>query len=95
MVGEGGASEAIIPLKNDSNSLNLWEKTGRLLGTYEKSSSSNYNSEFNFTYSPVITANNVTGVKEVLEKDAKMIYEQFKNYFDKYQRETFRRGNGR
>lgn len=95
MVGEGGASEAIIPLKNDSNSLNLWEKTGRLLGAYEKSSSSNYNSEFNFTYSPVITANNVTGVKEVLEKDAKMTYEQFKNYFDKYQRETFRRGNGR
>lgn len=96
MVGEGGASEAIIPLNKDANSMNLWEKTGRLLGAYEKDTTSNNTSNtFNFTYSPVVNAKDATGVKEVLENDARMSYEQFKSYFDKYQRETYRRGNGR
>lgn len=96
MVGEGGASEAIIPLTGDSNSMNLWEKTGRLLGAFDNSSSSNNtNTTFNFTYSPVVNAKDVAGVKEVLENDARMSYEQFKGYFDRYQRETYRRGNGR
>jgi TP901 family phage tail tape measure protein len=96
MVGEGGASEAIIPLTGDSNSMNLWEKTGRLLGAFDNSSSSsNTNTTFNFTYSPVVNAKDATGVKEVLENDARMSYEQFKGYFDRYQRETYRRGNGR
>lgn len=96
MVGEGGASEAIIPLTGDSNSMNLWEKTGRLLGAFDNSSSSsNTNTTFKFTYSPVVNAKDATGVKEVLENDARMSYEQFKGYFDRYQRETYRRGNGR
>lgn len=96
MVGEGGASEAIIPLTGDSNSMNLWEKTGRLLGAFDNSfSSSNINTTFNFTYSPVVNAKDAAGVKEVLENDARMSYEQFKGYFDRYQRETYRRGNGR
>lgn len=96
MVGEGGASEAIIPLTRDSNSMNLWEKTGRLLGAFDNSSSSNNtNTTFNFTYSPVVNAKDAAGVKEVLENDARMSYEQFKGYFDRYQRETYRRGNGR
>ena len=96
MVGEGGASEAIIPLTGDSNSMNLWEKTGRLLGAFDNSSSSsNANTTFNFTYSPVVNAKDAAGVKEVLENDARMSYEQFKGYFDRYQRETYRRGNGR
>lgn len=96
MVGEGGASEAIIPLTGDSNSMNLWEKTGRLLGAFDnRSSSSNSNNTFNFTYSPVVNAKDAAGVKEVLENDARMSYEQFKGYFDRYQRETYRRGNGR
>ena len=96
MVGEGGASEAIIPLTGDSNSMNLWEKTGRLLGAFDNSSSSNNtNTTFNFTYSPVVNAKDATGVKEVLENDARMSYEQFKGYFDRYQREKYRRGNGR
>lgn len=96
MVGEGAYSEAIIPLNNDRNSLNLWEKTGRLIGAYENknSSSSSYN-EFKFTYAPVVNASDSTGVREVLEKDAHMKYEEFKNYFDRYQKEIFRRGNGR
>ena len=96
MVGEGGASEAIIPLTGDSNSMNLWEKTGRLLGAFDNSSSSNNtNTTFNFTYSPVVNTKDAAGVKEVLENDARMSYEQFKGYFDRYQKETYRRGNGR
>ena len=96
MVGEGGYSEAVIPLNNDPNSLNLWEKTGRLIGAYEnKDSSSNSYNEFKFTYAPVVNASDSTGVREVLEKDAHMKYEEFKNYFDRYQKEIFRRGNGR
>lgn len=96
MVGEGGYSEAVIPLNNDPNSLNLWEKTGRLIGAYEnKNSSSNSYNEFKFTYAPVVNASDSTGVREVLEKDAHMKYEEFKNYFDRYQKEMFRRGNGR
>ena len=96
MVGEGGYSEAVIPLNNNPNSLNLWEKTGRLIGAYEnKNSSSNSYNEFKFTYAPVVNASDSTGVREVLEKDAHMKYEEFKNYFDRYQKEMFRRGNGR
>ena len=97
MIGEGGYSEAVIPLNNDVNSLNLWEKTGRLIGAYENTGSqSSYNNEFKFTYAPVVTASNAEGVKEVLENDARMKYEEFKAYFDRYEREMFRRGrNGR
>lgn len=97
MIGEGGYSEAVIPLNNDINSLNLWEKTGRLIGAYENAGSqSSYNNEFKFTYAPVVTASNAEGVKEVLENDARMKYEEFKAYFDRYEREMFRRGrNGR
>lgn len=32
LVGEGGASEAIIPLEKTANSMSLWEKAGRALG---------------------------------------------------------------
>ena len=97
MIGEGGYSEAVIPLNNDVNSLNLWEKTGRLIGAYENiGSQSSYNNEFKFTYAPVVTAPTAEGVKEVLENDARMKYEEFKAYFDRYEREMFRRGrNGR
>ena len=96
MIGEGAYSEAVIPLNNDSNSLSLWEKTGRLIGAYEnKNSSSNSYNEFKFTYAPVVNVSDSTGVREVLEKDAHMKYEEFKNYFDRYQKEMFRRGNGR
>ena len=34
-VGEGGSSESIIPHNSSQRSLNLWEKTGRLIGAYE------------------------------------------------------------
>ncbi|NLU09445.1 MAG: phage tail tape measure protein [Tepidanaerobacter acetatoxydans] len=32
LVGEGGVSEAIIPLEKTANSISLWEKAGRALG---------------------------------------------------------------
>lgn len=32
LIGEGRASEAIIPLEKTANSMSLWEKTGRALG---------------------------------------------------------------
>lgn len=97
MVGEGAYSEAIIPLNSDKNSLNLWEKTGRLIGTYENNTNQNsYSNEIKFTYASVITANNTQGVREVLQSDARMKYEKFKTYFERYERELFRRGrNGR
>lgn len=97
MIGEGAYSEAVIPLNNDSNSLNLWEKTGRLIGAYEsKGSQIPYSNEFKFTYAPVVNASNADGVREVLEKDARIKYEEFKSYFERYQQEMFRRGrNGR
>lgn len=97
MVGEGAYSEAIIPLNNDKNSLNLWEKTGKLIGAYENNTNQNsYSNEIKFTYAPVITTNNVHGVREALESDAKLKYEEFKSYFERYEREKFRRGiNGR
>lgn len=97
MIGEGAYSEAVIPLNNDSNSLNLWEKTGRLIGAYEsKGSQIPYSNEFKFTYAPIVNTSNADGVKEVLENDARMKYEEFKTYFDRYEREMFRRGrNGR
>lgn len=93
MVGEGNSSESIIPLNNSERSLNLWEKTGRLIGAYRNKDNNQSYNEFKFTYAPVINAKDSNGVKEVLENNAKMTYQEFKSYFDRYQRENFRRGN--
>ena len=97
MVGEGRTSETIIPHEKTANSLNLWEKTGRLLGVYEKSNTNNesYNNDFSFTYAPVINAADSSGVAEVLAKDKVNSYNQFKDWMDRYQRERFRKGDGR
>lgn len=97
MIGEGGSSEAVIPLKKDDNSLSLWEKTGRFLGAYEnkKETVNNSTSKFEFVYAPVVTVKDSIGVKEVLNKDARMKYQEFNNFMEKWQRENKRRGNGR
>lgn len=94
MVGEGNSSEAIIPLNGSNRSLNLWEKTGRLLGA---NSNSSYieTSEVKFVYSPVIHANDFAGVQEVLNKDAKLKYQEFENFMRKYEKERYRKGYGR
>lgn len=97
MIGEGGSSEAVIPLKKDDNSLSLWEKTGRFLGAYENKNETvnNSTSKFEFVYAPVVTVKDSIGVKEVLNKDARMKYQEFNNFMEKWQRENKRRGNGR
>ena len=91
-VGEGGNSESIIPHDNSQRSLNLWEKTGRLIGAFEKTDSSN---SFTFTYAPVINANDSKGVDEVIKKNQIDAFNEFKNMMKKYERENIRRGNGR
>lgn len=97
MIGEGGSSEAVIPLKKDDNSLSLWEKTGRFLGAYESKNETinNSTSKLEFVYAPVVTVRDSKGIKEVLDKDARMKYQEFNNFMDKWQRENKRRGNGR
>ena len=91
-VGEGGSSESIIPHDNSQRSLNLWEKTGRLIGAYENGNNS---SSFNLTYSPVIYANDSKDVDSTLRKNRDEAFNEFKNMMKKYERENIRRGNGR
>lgn len=91
-VGEGGNSESIIPHDNSQRSLNLWEKTGRLIGAYE---SSNNSSSFTFTYSPVIYTNDSQNIDNTLKKNKDEAFDEFKNMMKKYERENIRRGNGR
>ena len=91
-VGEGGSSESIIPHDNSQRSLNLWEKTGRLIGAYENGNNS---SSFNLTYSPVIYANDSKDVDNTLRKNRDEAFNEFKNMMKKYERENIRRGNGR
>ena len=91
-VGEGENSESIIPHDNSQRSLNLWEKTGRLIGAYESSNNSN---SFTFTYSPVIYANDSQNIDNTLKKNKDEAFDEFKNMMKKYERENIRRGNGR
>ena len=91
-VGEGGSSESIIPHDKSQRSLNLWEKTGRLIGAYENGNNS---SSFNLTYSPVIYANDSKDVDSTLRKNKDEAFNEFKNMMKKYERENIRRGNGR
>ena len=96
MVGEGNSSEAIIPLNNSERSLNLWEKTGRLLGA--NSNTSNVpqdNTQIQFIYNPVIHANNSTELQSILNNDAKLKYQEFENFMRKYEKERHRKGYGR
>ena len=91
-VGEGGSSESIIPHDKSQRSLNLWEKTGRLIGAYENGNNS---SSFNLTYSPVIYANDSKDLDSTLRKNRDEAFNEFKNMMKKYERENMRRGNGR
>ena len=91
-IGEGASSESIIPHDNSERSFNLWEKTGRLIGAFEKTDSSN---SFTFTYAPVINANDSKGVDEVIKKNQIDAFNEFKNMMRKYENEEKRRGRGR
>ena len=91
-IGEGASSESIIPHDSSERSFNLWEKTGRLIGAYEKTDNS---SSFTFTYAPVINANDSKGVDEVIKKNQVDAFNEFKNMMKKYENEEKRRGRGR
>ncbi len=91
-IGEGASSESIIPHDSSERSFNLWEKTGRLIGAYEKTDNS---SSFTFTYAPVINANDSKGVDEVIKKNQIDAFNEFKNMMRKYENEEKRRGRGR
>ena len=91
-IGEGASFESIIPHDNSERSFNLWEKTGRLIGAFEKTDSSN---SFTFTYAPVINANDSKGVDEVIKKNQVDAFNEFKNMMKKYENEEKRRGRGR
>lgn len=94
-VGEGSSSESIIPHDNSERSFNLWEKTGRLIGAYDRINNSTNNSTIEFSFSPVIYANDSRGVREELEKSKQDAFFEFKIMMEKYENEKKRRGYGR
>lgn len=97
LVGEGRSSESIIPHERTPKSLNLWQKTGELLGTYNPTSTTNNNSSTAITlsYSPTIYTNNNQSLEATLKKDKEDFERWFKESMNKYEREKFRRGHGR
>lgn len=97
LIGEGGSSESIIPHERTPKSLNLWEKTGKLLGAYKPTSTTNNNSSatITFSYSPTIYANDSDSLETTLKKDKGDFERWFKESMNKYEKERFRRGYGR
>ena len=97
LIGEGGSSESIIPHERTPKSLNLWEKTGKLLGAYKPTSTTNDNSSatITFSYSPTIYANDSNSLETTLKKDKGDFERWFKESMNKYEKERFRRGYGR
>lgn len=97
LIGEGGSSESIIPHNRTPKSLNLWEKTGKLLGAYKPTSTTNNNSSatITFSYSPTIYANDKNNLETTLKKDKGDFERWFKESMNKYEKERFRRGYGR
>lgn len=97
LIGEGGSSESIIPHERTPKSLNLWEKTGKLLGAYKPTSTTNNNSSatITFSYSPTIYANDSNSLETTLKKDKGDFERWFKESMNKYEKERFRRGYGR
>lgn len=97
LIGEGGSSESIIPHERTPKSLNLWEKTGKLLGAYKPTSTTNNNSSatITFSYSPTIYANDNNSLEATLKKDKGDFERWFKESMNKYEKERFRRGYGR
>lgn len=97
LVGEGRSSESIIPHERTPKSLNLWQKTGELLGTYNPTSTTNNNSStvITLSYSPTIYTNNNKSLEATLKKDKEDFERWFKESMNKYEREKFRRGHGR
>lgn len=94
LIGEGNYPETIIPHNNSERSFNLWEKTGRLIGAYDKINNSSSNTTIEFSFNPVIYTNN-SGVREEVEKAKDNAFTEFKIMMEKYENEKKRRGYGR
>ncbi|EHO21177.1 phage tail tape measure protein, TP901 family, core region [Fusobacterium necrophorum subsp. funduliforme 1_1_36S] len=90
-VGEGGYSESIIPHDRSNRSLNLWEKTGQMIGAYDRSQQNS----FQLVYSPVIQARDLQGVQQELKHSKEEAFREFKSMMIEYEREQRRRGYGR
>ena len=97
MVGEGSSAESIIPHNKSPRSMNLWEKTGQMIGAYDKKNSvqSSAKTPISFNYSPQISSNNTQEIKEILQKDKQESFSQFKLFYEKMEKEKVRRGDGR
>lgn len=98
MVGEGAYSETIIPHNKNQRSLSLWEKTGNLIGAYDKKeqvSSDNTGSTIQFTFAPVIYANDSKSIGKEIEKQKDIAFREFEKMYDRLLKEKKRRGNGR
>lgn len=97
MVGEGSYSETIIPHNKSQRSLTLWEKTGRLIGAYDRKEqlSSSVNTPIQFTFAPVIYSNDAKSVGKEIEKQKDVAFREFEKMYDRLLKEKKRRGNGR
>lgn len=98
MVGEGAYSETIIPHNKSQRSLSLWEKTGRLIGAYDKKeqeSSNNMSSPIQFTFAPVIYSNDAKNIGKEIEKQKDIAFREFEKMYNRLEKEKKRRGHGR
>lgn len=98
IVGEGAYSETIIPHNKSQRSLSLWEKTGRLIGAYDKKeqeSSNNMSSPIQFTFAPVIYSNDAKNIGKEIEKQKDIAFREFEKMYDRLLKEKKRRGHGR
>lgn len=98
MVGEGAYSETIIPHNKSQRSLSLWEKTGRLIGAYDKKEqglSNNLSSPIQFTFAPVIYSNDAKNIGKEIEKQKDIAFREFEKMYNRLEKEKKRRGHGR
>lgn len=98
MVGEGAYSETIIPHNKSQRSLSLWEKTGRLIGAYDKKEqglSNNLSSPIQFTFAPVIYSNDSKNIGKEIEKQKDIAFREFEKMYNRLEKEKKRRGHGR
>ncbi len=87
--GEAGA-EALIPINGSANSRNLWEATGRLIGTSSNSNYTNENTKSNFSFNPVYNINGNMD-KDSISEVAKSTFRDFEKEFSKWEKERMRR----
>ncbi|SKA01801.1 phage tail tape measure protein, TP901 family, core region [Cetobacterium ceti] len=97
MIGEGNYSETIIPHNKNQRSLNLWEKTGKIIGAYDKNNNTvqHYNSPIQFTFAPTIHSNDSKSIEKEIEKQKDLAFREFEKMYERLIKEKQRRGYGR